>query len=493
MAQEKVILRFDNVNFGYSENHLQLKESSFSVREKAKITLMGQNGAGKSTLFKLILGAAGDSSEIALQPDEGKVHLTDSASVAISLQVMPEEMQSKTVRDFFAAAFEEIPYNLDKQITDTLKAINYEMPIDRSIKDLSGGQQARLLLAYALIQKPDVLLLDEPTNNLDPDGIGQLIYFLMMYEKTVIVISHDADFLNSFTEGVLYLDKNTQKVEQYKGNYSDVVEEIKARIEREQRKNAQALKNIQDRKDKMNFFSHKGGKMRKLASKMREEVAEEEANMVDVRQEDRPIHGFTIPAQHLPEVIVEIKKINVMKNYEPISADVDISLRKGKKLIIKGPNGIGKSTLLRRLASGEYEGATINPNAKVGYYRQDFSGLDFSKTGYQALASVMGVPIKEDIFRTASRFHLSGSILATPVGAMSEGQKGLLCYAQFVLQEPALLIMDEPTNHINFRHLPVIAEALNAFEGTVMLVSHHEEFVDQLKIDEELDLARFLK
>ncbi|PIT86875.1 MAG: hypothetical protein COU33_00730 [Candidatus Magasanikbacteria bacterium CG10_big_fil_rev_8_21_14_0_10_43_6] len=493
MAQENVILRFDKVSFGYTDRTLQLKEASFSVRENAKITLMGQNGAGKSTLFKLILGATENPPEIGLQPLEGKVHLTDSATVAISLQVMPEEMQDKTVRDFFASAFTEVPYNLDKLIGDTLSSINYDMPIDRLIKDLSGGQQARLLLAHALIQKPDILLLDEPTNNLDPDGIGQLIYFLMMYEKTVLVISHDADFLNSFSDGVLYLDRNTQEVEQYKGNYTDVVEEIKARIEREQRKNAQALKNIQDRKDKVNFFSHKGGKMRKLASKMREEVAEEEANMVEVRQEDKPIHDFTIPAQHVPEVVVEISKISVMKQYEPVFADVDIKLRKGRKMIIKGPNGIGKSTLLRRLASGEYEGVTINPNAKVGYYRQDFSGLDFSKTGYQALEAVMGVPMKEDIFRTASRFHLTGSILATPVGDMSEGQKGLLCYAQFVLQEPALLIMDEPTNHINFRHLPVIAKALNAYEGTLLLVSHHEEFVNELDIDEELDLERFMK
>ena len=113
-------------------------------------------------------------------------------------------------------------------------------------------------------------------------------------------------------------------------------------------------------------------------------------------------------------------------------------------------------------------------------------------TGYQALESVMGVPVKEDIFKVAGRFHLTGNILATNVGAMSEGQKGLLCYAQFVLQEPALLIMDEPTNHINFRHLPIIAKALNEFEGTLILVSHHEEFVRDLEVNQELDLARFL-
>lgn len=488
-----VILRFNDVTFGYSDNKNQLKEVSFSVRENAKITLMGQNGAGKSTMFKLIAGATEHPPEYSLKPDEGTIHLRDNASVATQQQVMPDEFKSGTVREFFASAFTEVPHNLDGQIKKVLETVNYDVPLDRIINDLSGGQQARLLLAHALIQDPDVLLLDEPTNNLDANGIGQLITFLIMYTKTVIVISHDADFLNSFTEGVLYLDRNTKLVEQYVGNYSDVVEDIKARIEKEQRKNAQFLKEIQDKKDKINFFSHKGGKMRKLASKMREEVAEAEAGMVDIRQEDKAIFSFDIPSEHLPEVIVSINKVSVMKDYNPEYHDVNVEMRKGKHLLIKGPNGIGKSTLLKKLSEGSHEGIEINKKANVGYYQQDFSGLNFDITGYKALEEMMGVPDKEEIYRVASKFHLKGDVLATKVGAMSEGQKGLLCYARFVLQQPSLLILDEPTNHINFRHLPIIAKALNDFEGALIVVSHHDEFVESLRIDEELDLGRFLK
>jgi len=488
-----VILRFNDVTFGHSDNTTQLKDVSFSVRENSKITLMGQNGAGKSTLFNLIAGATEHPPQYGLAPDKGSIHLRDNATVATQLQVMPEELKNKSVREFFESSFVEVPHNVDALISKVLQTVNYEVPLDRSVNDLSGGQQARLLLAYALIQDPDVLLLDEPTNNLDADGIGQLITFLIMYTKTVIVISHDADFLNSFTEGVLYLDRNTKLVEQYVGNYSDVVEEIKIRIEKEQRKNAQFLKEIQDKKDKINFFSHKGGKMRKLASKMRDEVAEAEAGMVNVRQEDKAIFPFEIPSEHLPEVIVSINKVSVMKDYKPEYHDVHVEMRKGKHLLIKGPNGIGKSTLLKKLAEGQHEGIEINKKANVGYYQQDFSGLDFGITGYKALEQMMGVPDKEEIYRTASKFHLAGDVLATTVGAMSEGQKGLLSYARFVLQRPSLLILDEPTNHINFRHLPIIAEALNSFEGAMIIVSHHDEFVENLKIDEELDLGRFLK
>lgn len=121
-----------------------------------------------------------------------------------------------TVREWFETTFEEKDYQLDKKITDTLKEVNLNASLDKQLKDFSGGQQARLLLAYALIQKPDILLLDEPTNNLDKNGIGDLITFLMMYDKTVVVISHDADFLNLFTEGVLYLNVMKNKVEQYR-------------------------------------------------------------------------------------------------------------------------------------------------------------------------------------------------------------------------------------------------------------------------------------
>jgi len=132
--------------------------------------------------------------------------------------------------------------------------------------------QARLLLASALIQDPDLLLLDEPTNNLDKAGIEHLTKFIKEYEKTVMVISHDSDFLNAFTDGVLYLDVFTKKVEQYVGNYFDVVEQIAARVEKENRKNAQLEKEIQENKDKANFFANKGGQMRLVARRMRDKA-----------------------------------------------------------------------------------------------------------------------------------------------------------------------------------------------------------------------------
>lgn len=484
MDHGNVIVRFDEVSFSYGHNKPILEMADFSVRENAKITIMGQNGAGKSTIFKLITGE--------LKPSAGNVHTGINASIAIATQVMKPENLDKTIEQYFSEAFPEKKYDLPKRIKNVLDVVNLSAPLDKTIKQFSGGQQARLILAYALIQEPDILLLDEPTNNLDAQGITHLTQFLIEYTKTCLVISHDAAFLNSFTQGILYLDSYTHKVEQYLGDYYDALGKIEAQIERERMKNAQLKKSIQDRKDKINFFAHKGGKMRKLASKLKDQVEEAEDEMVDVRKEDKTINDFILPAQtDFIGPIVEINSVGVMVNHEPVRKNVKpaISIRKKQRLLIKGPNGIGKSTFLAALAGGIESGALIAKDVRVGYYRQDFSGLDFEKTAYQTLEEMMPEPWNQEIYATAAQFLLSADTLHNTVGSLSEGQKGLLCYAQFVLQKPGLLIMDEPTNHINFRHLPIIAKALNDFEGAIILVSHAYEFVEQIKIDQTLDLG----
>ena len=483
MNQRETILRFNEVSFAYGRDKPILDEVDFSVRQGSKITLMGQNGAGKTTIFQLVTRA--------LKPDSGAVILGAGVTVAIAKQVISRDLLCLTVREFFESCFKEKVYDIDPKIDKVLGIVNLIADKDKIIKSFSGGEQARLLLASAIIQNPDLLLLDEPTNNLDKEGIAHLTKFLIDYKKTCVVISHDADFLNAFTHGVLYLNVFTRKVEQYVGDYFDLLGKISARIEKENRKNAQLAKKIQENKDKANFFAHKGGHMRLVARKLKERAEEMEEEKVDVRKEDKTIRPFIIPFQEgIGGEILSIASFSVMKNHKLARREANISLRKGDHLLLAGDNGIGKTTLLESLVSGKTKGAKIFPDVKVGYYRQDFSTLNFDDTVYQSLVSATEDFSEKNLRSLAAGFLITNDLINAKIGSLSEGQKGLVSFARLVMQKPGLLILDEPTNHINFRHLPVIASALNKYEGAMILVSHIPEFVQQIRIDEILDLSK---
>lgn len=480
----QTIISFENVSYSFGETKTILDTVNFSVKEGSKITLMGQNGAGKTTIFKLISGL--------LKKNSGAINIVPKLSIAVSSQAILEEDKGLTVKDFFQKYYKVQAYDIEKKIKEVLEIVNLNAPIDRIIKSFSGGQQARLLLASALIQDPDLLLLDEPTNNLDTNGIEHLTDFLINYKKTCIVISHDADFLNSFTDGVLYLDFHTHKIEQYVGDYYVVVDQIAKRIEKENMKNAQIAKTALANKEQANIFAHKGGKLRLVAKKMREKAEELESNRVEVRREDKTIKNFIIPLQQdIGGEILKLESVSVIRNHQPIQKKVHISLRKNIHLLLKGPNGIGKTTLLESIASGKAIGATLARDLVIGYYRQDFSTLNFEHTVHQSLMEVAEKDITEQELRSmAAGFLITAEIIKTKIAHLSEGQKGLVSFARLVLQKPGLLILDEPTNHINFRHLPIIAKALDEYEGAMILVSHVPEFVDQIRIDMELNLEK---
>lgn len=493
MSRADGIVVFKDVSYEYDATRPILKEASFVVRRGAKLTLMGQNGAGKSTLFSLITRDR--------TPDEGDINIEAKTTIAIARQIIPRPELALTVRAFFEQCFPEKVYDIDPKIEAVLEIVNLtptekqrETFKERIVGSFSGGQQARLLLAQALIQNPDILLLDEPTNNLDVAGIAHLTDFLKEYPKTVLVISHDADFLNAFTHGVLYLNTQKRQVEQYNGNYHAVVRDIAAQVEKEQRENARLAKEIQANKDKVNYFASKGGKMRLVAKRMRDEIEEAEENKVDVRKEDKTIRPFTIePHEDIPLEVVRIDSLTVIRNHEPKEVECHLILKRGFHLQIVGPNGIGKTTLLEKLASGHAKGEQVADGVKIGYYRQDFSNLDFDKTVFETLMDSMQRKIEEEMRSIAAGFLLFGDVMKTKVGNLSEGQKGLLAFAKLTMEKPGLLILDEPTNHINFRHIPVIAKALNDFKGAMILVSHVPEFVSQIRIDEVLDLGKKIR
>lgn len=479
---DEVIVRFDKVSFEYEKRPI-LNEVDFSIRENSKMALMGQNGAGKTTIFQLI------SKKI--KPSSGEIHIKKDLSIGTALQVIPRKDMDLTLREFFEKCFIEKIYNIDPKIDEVLKIVNLEASHDKKINSFSGGQQARILLASALIQDPDLLLLDEPTNNLDKIGIEHLTKFLISYKKTCIVISHDADFLNAFTKGVFYLDLFHQKVEKYNGNYHDVVKEISAKIKKENMKNAQLDKKIIEKKEKSNFFKDKGGNLRMVAKKMRQLAEELEEQKVEIRREDKTIRPFTIPVQeNISGEILNVSSFSIIKNNKTTIKKKTISLRRNEHLLLSGPNGIGKTTLLESIVNGDNKDVKIAPGTKIGYYRQDFSNLNFEDTVMESLISSIGEISQKDLRSTAAGFLIDENIIRAKIGDLSEGQKGLVAFAKLVFQKPGLLILDEPTNHINFRHIPIIASALDKYTGPMILVSHVPEFIEKIRIDRIIELDK---
>jgi ATP-binding cassette subfamily F protein 3 len=271
-----------------------------------------------------------------------------------------------------------------------------------------------------------------------------------------------------------------------------VIKEIEERIERENLQNARMQMQIKEKLSQAEVFAHKGGKLRGVAKRMREAAEEAEENLVDVRQEDKTIRDFTIPVQefdlHFNGKVIEFTSVSALKNHKMTKKELELVVKKNTHLLIAGPNGIGKSTLLEKIAAGKGEGFTIAPGTKIGYYKQDFSNFNFDQIALDALMEVMKMKDEQKLRAIAASFLLTGKILGSPIRALSEGQKGLLSFCRLVLMEPGLLILDEPTNHINFRHLPVIAKALDDYKGAMIMVSHIPDFVSQIRIDEAIDL-----
>jgi len=363
-----MVSSFNDVSYAHVEGKPILDEVTFSVRGGSKVTIMGQNGAGKSTIINLIAGK--------ILADEGDVNVKPAETVAVAMQTMPLSARNLTVTEFFRTQFSkrnDPGSKIEALISKALNEVQLVAPFERTISSFSGGQQARLLLAAALITNPSILLLDEPTNNLDVAGIEHLRELIVNTKKTCLVISHDESFLNSFTDSVLYLDIFSKKIESYNGDYYFVKSEIEKRVKRENQANTRLQKEAQKKKDQANVFANKGGGMRKVAKRMRDKADKLEEDVVSVRREDVALSNFTFPfsTPHENGALMEIEKLSTRcpRTGDMVASRLKngvIKLTKGSRLHIKGPNGIGKTTLLELITKGTAPGVVTGEGVRIG-------------------------------------------------------------------------------------------------------------------------------
>ena len=487
---------------------------SYVVGDKDRIALVGKNGAGKSTMLKIIAGLQ--------QPTSGTVSIPKEMTIGYLPQVM-KLADTRTVRQEAETAFEDIHKlkaeveRLNNQMVErtdyeseeyhalidrfTRESERYQMmgggnyqaeleqallglgfrrdDFDRPTSEFSGGWRMRIELAKILLRHPDVLLLDEPTNHLDIESIQWLEEFLAKRCNAVLLVSHDRAFINNVTTRTIEISCGV--IYDYRVKYNEFVELRKERREQQQRAYENQQKEIADAKEFIERFRYKPTKAVQVQSriKMLEKIVPIEVDEVD-NKTMRLKFPPAIRSGNYP-VICE----GVTKSYgdHTVFSGVDLTIKRGEKVAFVGRNGEGKTTLVKCIM-GEipFDGTlTIGHNIQIGYYAQNQAQLlDDEVTVHDTIDNVATGPIRTRINDILGAFMFGGEAGQKKVKVLSGGERSRLAMIRLLLTPNNLLILDEPTNHLDMASKDVLKEAIQAFDGTVIVVSHDREFLDGL-------------
>jgi ATP-binding cassette, subfamily F, member 3 len=473
-----------------------LNNVSVNIGAGQRVGLVGPNGAGKSTLFKLISGE--------LSADGGDISFIKNASVGMVRQDLPDDDTSildvvlssdvertKLMREAETTEdMERIGY-----IYDRLNEINaYEAPSraatilaglgfseaaqSEPISAFSGGWRARVALASVLFLQPNVLMLDEPTNHLDFESMVWLENFLMNYRETLIIISHDRDILNKTVDHILHLEN--QKLVQYTGNY-DQFERMRA----EKMMNQQALHEKQQaqKAQMMKFvdrFRASASKARQAQSRLK---AIEKMDIVDAVMADR-VTAFTFPEpKEMKSPLLRLEKVDAgYVAHRPVLRNLNLTINNNDRIALLGANGNGKSTLVKLLSDRlEAQGGEIHRSGKlkIGYFAQfQTDELDVTRTPYEILKSAMPDSSEPKVRSSLSQFGFDKHKADTKVGELSGGEKARLLFCLMSFDAPHIMLLDEPTNHLDMDAREALMQALNNYNGAIILVSHDTHLVE---------------
>ena len=517
-------MNIKNLTFAFGTQDI-FEDVTLQIKDNDHVGIIGVNGAGKSTFFKIILGR--------IEPDSGKIIMKPGTRVGFLPQVISDEIPSMdiSVFDFLLdgrpikklekeleeayldASIETDDKKLDyimKRISKIQAKLEYYdqysaesillkiidgMHIDNELLDmklsnLSGGQKSKIAFARLLYSNPEVILLDEPTNHLDLDTKDYIIDYLKNYKGTVLTISHDVEFLNEVTNSILYVDKTTHKMELFPGNYEKYMKLRNERLKTQERLLEKQL--VEEEKLKRIIAKYIGGNEKKAnIAKDRIKKLERLEKEKVVLEKKKKFTSFKVSINH-PSGVVPIKADNLTFGYNKdniLINDLTFDLSRGEKFLIVGENGIGKSTLLK-LLMGYLEpiSGTITKSDKteIGYYAQEHELLESDKTIIDTFKN-SGLSINE-IRSFLGNFLFSGDDVFKQIKVLSPGERSRVALAKLALSGANLLILDEPTNHLDPETQKIIADTFRDYEGTMLVVSHNPEFVDNLGIERMLML-----
>ncbi len=487
---------------------------TFAINENDKIALMGKNGAGKSTLLKIVAGIN--------KPSLGNVAAPKEAVIAYLPQHLLTEDDS-TVRNEAAKAFAEVfamkneIEEINEQLTVrtdyesdaymkliervselsekfySIEEVNYEAEVEKVLKgmgftqedldrptsEFSGGWRMRIELAKILLLKPDLILLDEPTNHLDIESIQWLEDFLVNSAKAVMVISHDRAFVDNITNRTIEVTMG--RIYDYKARYTDYLELRKDRRIHQQKAYDEQQKFIAENKAFIERFRGTFSKTEQVQSRVR---MLEKLVLVEVDEVDTSALRLKFPpAARSGQYPVIVKEMTKTYGDHVVFKNADMVIERGQKVALVGKNGEGKSTMVKAIMGEiDYEGSIeIGHNIKIGYFAQNQASLlDENLTIFETIDRIAEGDIRTQIKNILGAFMFSGDDIDKKVKVLSGGEKTRLAMIKLLLEPYNLLILDEPTNHLDMKTKDIIKDALNDFEGTVILVSHDRDFLDGL-------------
>ena len=487
---------------------------SFVVNKKDKIALVGKNGAGKSTLLKIFAGELHPTSGVVSKPTDITIGYLPqtmdlSGNCTVKEEVMKafshiEELDSQ-IHELNQKLLERTDYESEsyQELIDTLaykndvramyQSENYEALIektliglgflradfDRSINEFSGGWRMRIELAKILLRRPDVLLLDEPTNHLDIESIQWLETFLKTQANILLLVSHDKAFIDNVTNRTIEI--SCGKIYDYKVNYSHFIELRKERVEQQKRAFENQQKMIQDTEEFIEKFRYKPTKSVQVQSRIKQLEKIERIQIDEVDHSHLRLKFPPAPRSGDYPVIAE----NVGKSYGNLNVfhDCTFTIKRGEKVAFVGKNGAGKSTMVKCIMNEiPFDGSLkIGHNVKIGYFAQNQAMmLDENLTVFDTIDYAATGEIRTKINDILGAFMFGGALSEKKVKVLSGGERSRLAMIQLLLQPVNLLILDEPTNHLDIRTKDILKEAIQDFEGTVIVVSHDRDFLNGL-------------
>lgn len=486
----------------------------FLVNPKDRIALVGKNGAGKTTLLRIFAGKQQPTRGSVLMPKDISIgylpqHMIHNDGTTVfeeaekafehitrlqaEIERMNVELAERTdyESDGYQALIDRLTHanehlqivnagNFHADIEKTLLGLGFlRSDFHRQCSEFSGGWRMRIELAKILLQRTDVLLLDEPTNHLDIESIQWLENFLMTSDSAIILVSHDKAFIDAVTNRTIEISLG--KIYDYNVNYSKYLELRKERREQQIRAYENQQKMIQDTEDFIERFRYKATKAVQVQSRIKQ-LEKIERIEVDLEDNSRLNMKFP-PAPRSGSIPVEIEHLSKAYGDHLILDNIDLTINRGEKVAFVGRNGEGKSTLVKCIMNEiEYSGKLkLGHNVKIGYFAQNQASLlDENRTVFETIDYVAVGDIRTKIRDILGAFMFGGEAIDKKVKVLSGGERSRLAMIRLLLEPVNLLILDEPTNHLDMRSKDVLKDALKAFDGTAIIVSHDREFLDGL-------------